>query len=154
MGTIESRLAELGIRIPEAPAPVASYRPWVRAGNLLFISGQLPLQNGHLQATGKIGGAQLGIQEGKVLARTAALNGLAQVREALGDLDRIRQCVRVVGYVNSAAGFTGQPQVLNGASEFLVDILGDKGRHARAAVGVSELPMDAPVEIEMIFEIE
>jgi len=154
MGSIEERLESLGIRIPEAPAPVASYRPWVMAGNLLFISGQLPLENGRLQATGKIGGAHLGVEEGKALARTTALNGLAQVRQALGSLDRVRQCVRVVGYVNSAPGFTGQPQVLNGASDFLVDVLGEKGHHARAAVGVSELPMDAPVEIEMIFEIE
>jgi len=154
MESVEGRLTSLGIHLPEAPAPVAAYRPWMITGNLLFISGQLPLANGTLEATGKIGGSHLTVEQGRRLARTTALNGLAQARNALGSLDRVRQCVRIVGYVNSTPGFTAQPQVLNGASELLVEVFGEKGQHARAAVGVSELPLDAPVEIEMIFEIE
>jgi len=154
MGTIEERLAALGVSLPNAPAPVASYRPWLIAGSLLFISGQLPVVDGRLKATGKIGEQYLTPETGQELARIAALNALAQVKQALGTLDAVHQCVRIVGYVNSAPGFTGQPQVLNGASDLLVQVFGEKGLHTRAAVGVSELPMDAPIEIEMILEID
>lgn len=150
--TPEMRLKELGITLPEPPAPVAAYHPWIKTGQLLFLSGQLPFVDGKLQAAGKVGG-EVDPDTGKELCRIATLNALAHVRKAAGSLDRVSQCVRLVGYVNSAAGFTRQPYVLDGASEFLIQIFGSRGYHARAAIGVSELPLNSPVEIEMIFEL-
>jgi enamine deaminase RidA (YjgF/YER057c/UK114 family) len=152
MDTAEQRLQALGITLPAAPAPVAVYRPWVIAGDLLFVSGQLPIADGSLRFTGKVG-RDMDADQGREAARVAAINGLAQVRAALGSLDGIIQCVKLTGFVNSAAGFTAQPAVLNGASELLAEVFGDAGLHARAAVGVSELPLDAAVEIEFIFQI-
>lgn len=152
MDTVEQRLRALGITLPVAPAPIAAYRPWVIAGDLLFISGQLPLADGSLRFTGKVG-RDIDADQGREAARIAAINGLAQAKAALGSLDRIIQCVKLTGFVNSAVGFTAQPAVLNGASELLANVLGEAGRHARAAVGVSELPLDAAVEIEFIFQI-
>lgn len=150
---MENRLKKLGISLPEAPEPVGSYRPWkIFAGNLLFISGQLPMINGKLAAKGKVG-LDIDIEKGREAARLTALNALAQAKIALGNLNKITQCVRIAGFVNSASGFTDHPAVLNGASDFLVDVFGEKGHHTRVAVGVCELPMDAPVEVEFLFEV-
>ncbi len=150
--TPEEKIAALGIILPEPPAPLGAYLPILRSGNLLFLSGLLPVREGRLVKTGKLG-AGLDEREGAELARTVAINALAIVKGYLGELGHVKRCVKVTGYVASASGFTGQAAVLNGASEFLVQIFGDPGRHARAAVGVAELPMDSPVEIEFIFEI-
>jgi len=149
---IEQRLKDLGIVLPETPAPVGSYRPWVITGNLLYVSGQLPIVSGRLACSGKAGDT-LNVDTAREAARITALNGLAQAKAALGSLDRISGCVRIGGFINSAPGFIEQPAVLNGASDLLVEVLGEKGRHARAAVGVSELPLDAAVEVEFLFEI-
>lgn len=146
------RLAALGLTLPEVPAPVASYVPAVRTGDLVHTSGQLPFVDGKLPRTGKVG-ADVGVDEARELARTCALNALAAVVSVAGDLSRIVRIVKVVGYVASAPGFTGQPQVVNGASELLVDVLGEAGRHARSAVGVAVLPLDSPVEVELIAEV-
>lgn len=145
------RLAELGIALPPVAAPVASYVPAVQSGPWVFTSGQLPLVDGALEATGTVGG-QIGAERAQELARICALNGLAAV-DALVGIDAVTRVVKVVGYVASAAGFTGQPAVINGASEVLGDIFGDAGQHARSAVGVAELPLGAPVEIELIVEL-
>ncbi len=147
------QLARLGIILPPAPAPVGSYLPYVRTGNLVFTSGQLPMREGKLIATGKVG-QDLSIEEAIEGARTAVLNALAQVAVAAGGLDHIRKIVRLGVFVNSAAGFADQPRVANGASNLLADILGDAGKHVRSAVGCNELPLNAAVEIEMIAEIE
>lgn len=149
----ERRLEELGIALPEAPRPVAAYVPAVRCGNLLFTSGQIALRDGTVVYRGKVG-RELSEEEGYAAARLCALNSLAVARAELGSLDLVRRVVKVVGYVNSAPGFTAQPRVLNGASELLAAVFGDAGRHARAAVGVSELPLDSAVEVEMVFEID
>lgn len=138
--------------MPEAPRPVAAYVPAVRSGDLLFTSGQLPFREGKVAYTGKVGGL-LSEADGYEAARLCALNCLAVARSVLGSLDRIGRVVKVSGFVNSAPGFTGQPKVLNGASELLADVFGEAGRHARAAVGVAELPLDAAVEVEMVFAI-
>jgi len=148
----EERLARLGLQLPPAPAPLAAYRPWIRTGDLLFISGQLPMENGVLTVTGKLG-TELDEAAGRKAAVLCTLNGLAQVRSAVSDLNRVKQCVRLAGFVNSGPGFTGQPGVLNGASELLAEIFEDRGVHARVAVGVAELPLNAAVEIEFLFEI-
>jgi enamine deaminase RidA (YjgF/YER057c/UK114 family) len=145
------RLAELGVELPEVAAPVAAYVPAVRTGQLVFTSGQLPFVKGTLAATGKVGG-DISPEEGKAHARTCALNALAAV-DALVGLDKVVRVVKVVGFVASADGFTGQPAVINGASELLGEVFGEAGQHARAAVGVSELPLGAPVEVELIVEI-
>jgi enamine deaminase RidA (YjgF/YER057c/UK114 family) len=150
-GRRTDRLAELGIELPEVAAPVAAYVPAVRAGSLVYTSGQLPFVFGSLAATGKVG-AELSPEEAKRHARTCALNALAAVHALVG-IDSVARVVKVVGFVASAEGFTGQPAVVNGASELLGEVFGDDGRHARSAVGVAELPLSAPVEVELIVEI-
>jgi enamine deaminase RidA (YjgF/YER057c/UK114 family) len=148
----EEQLKELGIELPQPPKPVATYIPAVRAGNLLFLSGVLPMQNGQLAYTGKLG-RDLTVEQGMQAAKIALLNALAIARQELGTLDRITRVVKVVGHVASAEGFTDQPQVLNGASDLLVEIFGDAGRHARVAIGAAELPRRAAVEIEVILAV-
>jgi enamine deaminase RidA (YjgF/YER057c/UK114 family) len=145
------RLGELGVTLPEVVAPLASYVPAVRTGNLVYTAGQLPMQAGRLVGTGKVG-ADITPEEGKALARICALNALAAVN-SLVDIDAVTRVVKVVGFVASAPGFNGQPSVVNGASDLLAEVFGDKGAHARSAVGVAELPLDAPVEVELIVEI-
>jgi enamine deaminase RidA (YjgF/YER057c/UK114 family) len=146
-----ARLAELGIELPEVAKPLASYVPAVRSGNLVYTSGQLPIQAGKLVASGKIG-ADVAPEQGKGLARICALNALAAVDSLVG-LDAVTQVVKVVGFVASAPGFNGQPGVVNGASDLLAEVFGDRGAHARSAIGVSELPLDAPVEVELVVEV-
>jgi enamine deaminase RidA (YjgF/YER057c/UK114 family) len=146
-----ARLGELGVTLPEVVAPLASYVPAVRTGDLVFTSGQLPIESGKLVATGKVG-AEVTLEEAKAMARTCALNALAAV-DALVGIDAVTRVVKVVGFVASAAGFNGQPSVVNGASELLGEVFGEAGAHARSAVGVSELPLDAPVEVELIVEV-
>ena len=146
-----ARLKELGIELPGVAKPLASYVPAVRSGNLVYTSGQLPMQAGKLAATGKLG-ADVTPEHGKELARICALNALAAV-DALVGIDAITQVVKVVGFVASAPGFTGQPGVVNGASHLLAEVFGDHGSHARSAVGVSELPLDSPVEVELVVEV-
>ena len=145
------RLGELGVVLPQVAAPLASYVPAVRTGNLVYTSGQLPLQAGKLVGTGKVGG-EVSPEDAKAMARICALNALAAVNALVG-IDAVKQVVKVVGFVASAPGFNGQPGVVNGASDLLAEVFGDKGVHARSAVGVSELPLDAPVEVEMIVEV-
>ena len=157
MGALD-RLAELGLQLPPAPQPVASYVTAVRTGDLVFTSGQLPLVDGALPATGLVGEREGDVSPATAqdLARTAALNGLAVVDAALrgsGGLDAVVRVVKVTGFVASAPGFTGQPGVVNGASDLLVEVLGEAGRHARSAVGVAELPLGAPVEVELVVEV-
>ncbi|HEY9523596.1 MAG TPA: RidA family protein [Thermopolyspora sp.] len=151
-GGPEQRLAELGLVLPEVSPPVAAYVPAVRSGDYVYTSGQLPMVHGELSVTGKVG-AEVEPEQAKELARICALNALAAVKSVAGDLSRIVRIVKVVGFVASAPNFTGQPQVVNGASELLGDVLGDAGRHARSAVGVAALPLDAPVEVELIAEV-
>ena len=146
-----ARLTELGIELPDVVAPLAAYVPAVRTGNLVYTSGQLPMQSGALPHTGKVG-AQVSPEEGHALARICALNALAAV-DALVGLDAVARVVKVVGFVASASGFTGQPGVINGASELFGEVFGPAGQHARSAVGVAELPLGAPVEVEAIFEV-
>ncbi|WP_134431595.1 RidA family protein [Mycobacterium ulcerans] len=146
-----SRLAELGITLPQVAEPLAAYVPAVRTGNLIYTAGQLPLEAGKLLGTGKVG-ANVTPEEGKALARVCALNALAAVN-SLVDIDSVTRVVKVVGFVASAPGFHGQPNVINGASDLLAEVFGDKGVHARSAVGVAELPLDAPVEVELIVEV-
>lgn len=146
-----ARLAELGIELPGVAAPLAAYVPAVRTGNLVYTAGQLPITSGNLAVTGKVG-AEVTPEVGKTLARVCALNALAAVHSLVG-IDAITRVVKVVGFVASAPGFTGQPGVVNGASELFGEVFGDAGAHARSAVGVSELPLDAPVELELIVEV-
>jgi enamine deaminase RidA (YjgF/YER057c/UK114 family) len=145
------RLLELGLHLPEVPAPVASYVPAVTSGNLVFVSGQLPFVDGRLLMTGKVG-AEVTAEQAHGLAQRCALNALAAAAEAVGGIDAILRVVKVVGYVASTPDFVGQPGVINGASELLGQVLGEAGVHARVAVGVASLPMDAPVEIELTAE--
>lgn len=145
------RLAELGLELPQVVPPVAAYVPAVRTGDLVFTSGQLPMAGGAMAHTGLVGGP-VTPEQAKELARTCALNALAAVDNLVG-LDQVVQVVKVVGFVASAAGFTGQPGVVNGASELLGEVFGEAGRHARSAVGVAALPLDAPVEVEVVFEV-
>lgn len=152
MSAVEQRIAGLGLRLPEVVPPVAAYVPAVRSGPYVHTSGQVPLVGGELLAAGKVG-AEVTPERAKELAATCALNALAAVKSVAGDLDRIARVVKVVGYVASAPDFTGQPGVVNGASELLLELLGDAGRHARSAVGVAVLPLDAPVEIELHVEL-
>ena len=149
--TATARLAELGVSLPAVAAPLAAYVPAVRTGNLVYTSGQLPLSGGALIRTGKVG-AEVNPEDAKAAARTCVLNALAAI-DALVGIDSVVRVVKVVGFVASAPGFSGQPGVVNGASEFLGEVFGDAGSHARSAVGVSELPLDAPVEIELIVEV-
>lgn len=146
---VEARLASLGIALPEAPNPVANYVPSAVAGNLLFVSGQISKAADGSITKGQLGGV-LTVEEGRQAARLCALNILAQARAALGSLDRIGQVLRLTGYVNAAPEFTGHPQVINGASDLMVDVLGEKGRHTRVAVGVSSLPLGCAVEVDAI----
>lgn len=148
----ESRLTELGLKLPGAPKPVAAYIPCRRVGNLLFVSGQIPLWGGEMMAKGSVPG-QVSIERAQECARQCVLNGLAVAKAELGSLDTIKQVVRVGVFVCSEVGFTEQPKVANGASDLLVSIFGDAGRHARAAVGSVALPLGAPVEVEFLFEI-
>ena len=150
--TYEEKLKSLGLELPEAPKPVASYIPAVRTGNLLFLSGVLPMRNGQLAFAGKLG-RDLTVLEGIEASKVAILNALAIAKQELGSLDRITRVVKVVGHVASADGFTEQPQVLNGASDLLVAIFRDAGRHARVATGAAELPRRAAVEIEVILAV-
>jgi enamine deaminase RidA (YjgF/YER057c/UK114 family) len=151
--TPEERLAELGIELPPVAAPVAAHVPALRSGSYVYTSGQLPLVGGELEATGKVG-AEVGAEQAKQLAATCALNALAAIREEVGSLTAVRSVVKVVGFVASAPDFTGQPEVINGASELLGSVFGVVGRHARSAVGVAVLPRNAPVEVEVIVEVE
>jgi enamine deaminase RidA (YjgF/YER057c/UK114 family) len=150
--TYEEKLTSLGLELPEAPKPVATYVPAVQTGNLLFLSGVLPMRNGQLAFTGKLG-RDVTVPEGIEAAKVAILNALAIAKQELGSLDRITRVVKVVGHVASADGFAEQPQVLNGASDLLVAIFGEAGRHARVATGAAELPRGAAVEIEVILAV-
>jgi enamine deaminase RidA (YjgF/YER057c/UK114 family) len=147
-----ARLTELGIELPHVVPPAGVYVPAVRTGNLVYTAGQVPMQSGKLAGTGKVG-AEVTPEEGKDLARVCALNALAAVHSLVG-IDAVTQVVKVVGFVASAPGFHGQPGVVNGASELLGEVFGDAGAHARSAVGVAELPLDAPVEVELIVEVQ
>ncbi|MFI5618137.1 RidA family protein [Streptomyces sp. NPDC051567] len=151
-GAVEARIAELGLILPEVVPPLAAYQPAVRSGSYVYTSGQLPMVKGSLPVTGKVG-AEVSAEQAKELAATCALNALAAVKSVTGDLDLIARVVKVVGFVASAPDFTGQPGVINGTSELLGEILGDKGVHARSAVGVAVLPLDAPVEVEIQVEL-
>jgi enamine deaminase RidA (YjgF/YER057c/UK114 family) len=150
----EARLKELGIQLPPPGAPAGLYVPCVRSGNQLFVSGQVPRNPAGtgLAMQGKLG-ADVSIEQGAELARTCAIQALGVVRQELGSLDRVTRVLRVGGYVASAEGFTAHPQVINGASQLLVDVLGEAGRHARIAIGVAELPSGVPVEVEFLFEV-
>ena len=152
-GTVEKRLAELGIVLPEPVAPVANYVPFVRTGNFMVVSGQLCLDaQGKLVAKGQLGGG-VSVEDGQKAARACAINVLAQLKAAMGDLDKVARVVRLGGFINSAPGFPDGPKVMNGASDLMVEVLGDKGRHARTTVGVAALPVDAAVEVEGVFEV-
>lgn len=155
MGAVEDRLAELGLTVPEVSPPVAAYVPAVRDGDLVFTSGQLPMVSGALAATGKVGQGEglVSPEQAKELAQTCALNAIAAVKSVIGDLDSVHRVVKVVGFVASDPAFTGQPGVVNGASELLGAAFGDAGVHARSAVGVAALPLDAPVEVEITVSV-
>ena len=150
---IEKRLKELGITLPEPPKPVANYLPAVRAGNLLFVSGHGPYDDGKTILSGKLG-KELTIEEGYRTARSVALNCLASVKAVLGDLNKVKRVVKLLGMVNCTEDFKDPPKVVNGASDLLVEVFGEAGRHARSAVGMQSLPNGIPVEIEMILEVE
>lgn len=152
MTTPEERLAELGLSVPEVAKPVAAYIPALRSGNHVYTSGQLPMRDGQLILTGKVGG-EVSQDEAVECARQCALNALAAVRGEVGELSAIKRIVKVVAFVASTPDFTGQPIVANGVSELLGDVFGEAGRHARSAVGVPVLPLDAPVEVELIVEV-
>jgi enamine deaminase RidA (YjgF/YER057c/UK114 family) len=149
--TWSGRLAELGIELPSVPKPAGAYVPAVRTGSLVYTAGQVPLVDGAVAATGKVG-AEISPEEAKAHARTCALNALAAVHDLVG-IDSVVRVVKVVGFVASAEGFTGQPTVVNGASELLGEVFGEQGAHARSAVGVAELPLGVPVEVELIVEV-
>lgn len=146
------QLAALGLTLPSVTAPLAAYVPAVRTGSYVYVSGQVPMVDGKLPATGKVGDA-VSAQDAADLARACALNALAAAADVAGGLDNIVRIVKVLGFVASAPGFNGQPQVINGASELFIEVFGEAGRHARSAVGVAELPLDAPVEVELIAEV-
>ena len=148
----EEKLTELGLKLPEVAAPVAAYIPVLRSGNLVYTSGQLPMVEGALPMVGKVGD-QVSPEDAKALAQRCALNALAAVKSEIGDLAKVKRVVKVVGFVASAPDFTGQPGVINGASELLGAVFGEAGRHARSAVGVAVLPLDAPVEVELTVEV-
>jgi enamine deaminase RidA (YjgF/YER057c/UK114 family) len=152
VGRVDDRLAELGLTIPDVAAPLAAYVPAVRSGNLVWTSGQLPMVDGKLAATGLVGD-EVSAEDAGELARICALNALAAVRAEIGDLDQVVRVVKVVGFVASAAGFTSQPAVVNGASNLLAEVFGDAGKHARSAVGVAALPLGAPVEVEVVVQV-
>ena len=150
--TAAERLAELGLTLPPVTPPVAAYVPAVKTGNFVYVSGQVPVVEGKLQGKGKVGDS-VTLEEGAALARICALNGLAAAADAAGGLDAIVRIVKVTCFVASAPSFTGQPQVANGASEFFLQVFGEAGKHARSAVGMAVLPLDAPVEVELIVEV-
>ena len=152
MSTVEDRLSSLGLTVPEVVPPVAAYVPTVRTGNLVFTSGQLPARDGEMLATGKLGG-EVSEEQGFECARQCALNALAAVKAEVGSLDAVKRVVKAVVFVSSTPDFTAQPKVANGASELLADAFGDAGRHARSAVGVPVLPLDVPVEVELVVEV-
>ena len=152
-GSAENELRELGISLPKPPVPIANYVPFVRTGNLLTVSGQLCFDgDSKLVAKGQLGGA-VSIESGQQAARACAINLLAQVKVAIGDLDKVVRVVRLGGFINSAVGFGDEPKVMNGASDLMVAVFGDKGKHARSTVGVAALPADAAVEVEGAFEV-
>ncbi|MEK9811477.1 MAG: RidA family protein [Bordetella sp.] len=154
MSVVAKRLQELGIVLPTPVQPVANYLPYRWSGSLLFIAGQIPLQDGQLPYLGKVG-VDLSIEQGQAAARLCAINILAQVNAALnGNLDRVNACLKLGGFVNCAADFSEQPTVVNGASDLMVDVFGDKGRHARAAVGSNALPRNVAVEVDAIFDCQ
>lgn len=153
MSTCEQKAKEMGLIIPEAPKPVAAYVPGIKTGAFVYTSGQIPLVDGELKYKGKVE-ADLSLEEAYQAARVCALNCLGVVKSLIGDLDKIEQVIKVVGFVNSSPDFTKHPQVVNGASELLGALLGEKGKHARSAVGVSGLPLDAVCEIEMIIKVK
>ena len=148
----EEKLKELFIELPEVPKPLGSYVPFVKTGNLIYLSGMLPLRDGRLIKTGRVGEA-VSMEDAVLCARTAAINALAVLKAAAGSLDMMKRCVKITGFIASAPGFTDQPKVLNGVSDLMFEVFGEAGRHARAAVGVSILPMNSPVEVEFIFEL-
>jgi enamine deaminase RidA (YjgF/YER057c/UK114 family) len=150
--THTERLAALGLTLPPVTAPVAAYVPAVQTGSYIYVSGQVPVADGKVAATGKVG-AEVSTEDAAGLARICALNALAAAANVAGGLDNIGRIVKVVGFVASAPGFNGQPQVINGASELFIEVLGEDGRHARSAVGVAELPLNVPVEVELIAEV-
>ena len=150
--TPEEKIKTLGIELPGVPKPLGAYVPFVRTGNLVYLSGMLPLKDGKLLKTGRAGEA-VSLEDAVFCARTAALNGLGVLKSAVGSLDMIKQCVKVCGFVASAPDFTDQPKILNGASELMVEVFGEAGKHARMAVGVNILPMNSPVEVDFIFEV-
>jgi enamine deaminase RidA (YjgF/YER057c/UK114 family) len=152
MSGAADRLAALGLTLPPVTAPVAAYVPALRTGSYVYVSGQLPVVGGKLPAVGKVG-AEVSAEDAAALARTCALNALAAAASVAGGLEAIRRIVKVTGFVASAPGFVGQPQVINGASELLIEVFGEEGKHARSAVGVAELPLNAPVEVELIAEV-
>ena len=152
-GSVEKKLASLGINLPTPASPVANYVPFVRSGNMLVVSGQLCLgPDGNLVAKGQLGGA-VSMDDGQKAARACAINLLAQLKAALGDLDKVTRVIRLGGFINSASGFTDGPKVMNGASDLMVEVFGEKGRHARSTVGVAALPANAAVEVEGQFEV-
>ena len=148
----EKKLQELGITLPEAPTPLGSYVPIVQTGNLLFLSGILPLVKGKLVRQGCVG-QDLNLDEAREDAKTATVNALSILKSHIGSLDKVKKCVRITGYISSASHFTEQPRVLNAASDLVFEIFGESGRHARSAVGVNILPLNAPLEIEFVFEV-
>ena len=150
---IEQKLQEMGLSLPELAKPVAAYVPAVRVGNAVYTSGQIPLVKGEVKCKGKLG-REFSVEDGYEAAKICALNCLAAAKSVVGDLDKIEKVVKVVGFVNSEAGFTDQPKVVNGASELLGKVFGSAGEHSRSAVGVSELPLGVAVEVEMIFQIK
>lgn len=149
----EAKLAELGIEIPQVVPPLAAYVPALRTGNLVFTAGQLPARDGEMIAIGKVGG-EVTEEQGYECARQCALNALAAIKAEIGSLDDITRVVKAVVFVASTPDFTGQPKVANGASEFLAEVFGDAGKHARSAVGVTALPLDVPVEVELVVEVK
>lgn len=154
MSRIDKHLAELGIVLPQPSKPVANYVPWVRTGNLVFVSGQGAVEAGKVMYPGQLG-ADVTLEDGMKAARMCALSVIAQLKDACGgDLDKVRRIVKLVGFVNAAPGFTDHPKVVNGASDFMVEVFGDKGRHARSAVGSPSLPLNLSVEVEAIAEID
>lgn len=149
----EAKLQEMGIAVPDVPKPVAAYVPAVRIGDIIYTSGQIPFVDGKVQYKGKVG-ADITLEDGYAAARVCVVNCLAAVKSLAGSLDNIEKIIKVVGFVNSAAGFTDQPKVINGASELLAEVFGEAGAHARSAVGVAELPVDSAVEVELIVKVK
>lgn len=151
--TPEEKLKSLGIELPAAPKPLGAYVPFMKTGNLVYLSGMLPLKEGKLTKTGRVG-ESVTLEEAAEAAKTAAINALAVLKSAIGSLDKMKRCVRIEGYVSSAQDFVDQPKVLNGASNFMFEVFGEAGLHTRTAVGVSILPLNSPVEISFIFEVK